>query len=540
MFNEETQKDLGVRLLIPPQSDTLSESEDNNGHPMWLLAPLSRQKAHRMASQAALLEFASNDSEEDNDSESKQEDNTDSNSHNRMQHTGMFRVRRNENDKKKPYSSVPLSAALRVSQRAVDQGIITNDSIHDAVVLHLDETGDGGSPLMTLSLNPTRQQVRDRLKLKAAGKRHFFRNQLQPLVEDADITFSDLKVGNGPIKAKVASISTRSGAAFVDCGVERLTKDGNVRVFGMLRFDDIVESALKQDESNTVIFQSTMSDEEAQLIEDAIYDNEDEDWEEEDEDDDEGTTVEDLMFFADDDDDGEEEEMDITHLISTEDGVTSYRDPETGESVVISDASSPDEDFDDEEDDEEEGDLFKNMSPDERLDMISQIMNDREQPVEINLDDEGDDEEGSSGATSISFHSYEPSMFKIGDEVDVYIKSVSKQSGRFMVTLDPSVRGRKAKDMKKESEAEKKLSRLAEKLGGLERIMELEGTECDGIVQAISNTGDWCYVKPAIDDLPVGVAKLSSEDITVTKGDAVRVRIDGIDETRGQLAMTVI
>ena len=545
IFNEETQKDLGIRLWLPPRNES-DDSSGNEDDLMWLMAPLSRHRAQRMASQAALLQFASNDNEDEGvNSESKQgKDTESSNSENRMQHTGILRVRKKENDKKL-YSSVPLSAALRVSQRAFDQGSIINGSIHDAVVLSLDETGDGGSPLMILSLNPSRQQVKDRLKLKAAGERLFSKSQLQA-VGDADRNFSELKVGDGPIKAKVVSLSTRSGAAFVDCGVERTTKDGNIRILGMLRFDDLVESTLNQNGSPTVVFSSNMSDEEAQLIEDVTYDGEEEDWDddEEEDDDDDITTAEDLMFFADDDDiddDEEEEEMDITHLISTEDGVMLYRDPETGETVIISDASMQDDDFEDEDDDEEEDKLFKNMSPEERLDMISKIMNDREDAdVKLSKEDERQDEDESSDATSTSTDSYEPSFVKTGDELDVYIKSVFKQSGRFMVTLDPSVRGRKAKDMKKESEIEKKLTRLAEKLGGLDRIMELEGTECDGVVQAISKTGDWCYVKPSIDELPVGVAKLSSEDINVAKGDSVRVRMDGIDETRGQLAMTVI
>jgi hypothetical protein len=245
----------------------------------------------------------------------------------------------------------------------------------------------------------------------------------------------------------------------------------------------------------------------------------------------------------------EEEEIDITHLISTENGVMSYKDPETGESVVISDESI-DEDEDealDDDDDDEEDDLFKNMSPEERLDMISRIMDDQEAGDEdtnddgmVEFDDSAEEVTGATTTLSTSSDSFQPAFVQVGDEIDVYIKSVYKQSGRFMVTLDPAVKGRKAKDMKKESEAEKKLARLEEKLGGLERIQELEGTECDGIVQAVSNTGDWCYVRPSVEDLPVGVAKLSSDDIQVAKGDSVRVRMDGIDESRGQLAMTVI
>jgi hypothetical protein len=244
-------------------------------------------------------------------------------------------------------------------------------------------------------------------------------------------------------------------------------------------------------------------------------------------------------------DDGIEE--DITHLISIdENGVMSYTNPESGESVVMSDSEIEDM----EDDDDDEDDLFKNMTPEERLDMISNIMNDREQGedeyvddfVEIGDDDDDDDEEEEGSLLSIpaSSDSFHPAFVKIGDKVEVYIKSVYKQSGRYMVTLDTSVQGRKAKDMKKETEAEKKLARLVENMGGLERIMELEGTECEGVVQAISKTGDWCYVKPSIEDLPVGIATLPSGGSAVSKGAVVRVQVNGIDESRGQLAMTVI
>jgi predicted RNA-binding protein with TRAM domain len=244
-------------------------------------------------------------------------------------------------------------------------------------------------------------------------------------------------------------------------------------------------------------------------------------------------------------DEGEEEEMDITHLISTADGVMSYKDPETGESVVISDDSIDDDELI--EDDDEE-DLLKNMSPEERLEMISKIVNDKQGDAATvvldhleerkNMDDEADAKKPMTTPFASS-DSSQPAIVQVGDEVEVYIKSVYKQSGRFMVTLDPSVQGRKPKDMKRESDVEKKLARLAEKGWNFDRIDELKGTECDGVVQAISNTGDWCYVKAALEDLPVGVANLSP-DLSVSKGDSVHVRIDGIDESRGQIAMTVI
>ena len=67
----------------------------------------------------------------------------------------------------------------------------------------------------------------------------------------------------------------------------------------------------------------------------------------------------------------------------------------------------------------------------------------------------------------------------------------------------------------------------------------MEGEECDGTVKATSKTGGWVYVE--VQGLPVGVATLDNETATdVTIGDMVRVRMDGIDEQRGQLSMHVI
>lgn len=536
---------------------------------MWLMSPLSKQRAHRMASQAGLLQFASpseddettDDTSNDNDTDIDTTADTNDDNSNRMEHTGVLRIR-NKESKRPRHLFVPLSAALRVtSVDAIHNGQVYNS----AVVFSLDHFGDGGSPLLILSLNPTRSQVRDRAKLKAVAKRQFSESKrIEVLSSDAVYKFEDLKIGQGPIKAKVIRMSTRSKAAFVDCGVGRTTKDGKtVRVLGMLRFDDLLQSSLNKkdnpDESNaegkeddvditnllTVNDDGTVSFEDPETGENVVISEMDVGSPSDDENDSDSmftglSTQERLDLLAkvvkDEQpahDHDHEEEMDITHLVSTENGVMSYKDPETGESIIISDESIDDGDEEDQEDEDGDDDddaLFKNMSPEERLEMISDIMNGRE---EATRDDE-------MSTVSSSSDSFQPAFVKVGDEVEVYIKSVYKQSGRFMVTLDPPVQGRKAKDVKKESEAEKKLARLAEKLGGLERIAKLEGTECEGVVQAISKTGDWCYVKPSIDDIPVGVATLSSDEMALSKGDTVQVRLDGIDESRGQLAMTVI
>jgi hypothetical protein len=63
----------------------------------------------------------------------------------------------------------------------------------------------------------------------------------------------------------------------------------------------------------------------------------------------------------------------------------------------------------------------------------------------------------------------------------------------------------------------------------------------NGTVKATSHTGDWLYVEPQEDSLPVGIA---SGDETLLqglmKGDTVRIQLEGIDETRGQLSMKVL
>jgi ribosomal protein S1 len=142
---------------------------------------------------------------------------------------------------------------------------------------------------------------------------------------------------------------------------------------------------------------------------------------------------------------------------------------------------------------------------------------------------------------------YKRRQLKVGDKVQVYVKFISKQSGRFMVTMDPEVR--KPKEVKREHAVEKKLTRLAQQLGGsLDRISHYVGRECSGIVKATSQTSDWLYVQPQLENLPVGVGTLSPvlkqrEDeggINIKVGDAVNIRLDGIDEERGQLAMTVL
>lgn len=129
--------------------------------------------------------------------------------------------------------------------------------------------------------------------------------------------------------------------------------------------------------------------------------------------------------------------------------------------------------------------------------------------------------------------------FEAGDEISVFIKSVSPQSGRFMVTQDSSIKNKSQKDLKMEKEADKRKERLSNKCS--QDITSLVGNEYDGIVKAKSKSGDWYYVQPAGVDLPVGVASImDGQDVSYSSGDSVRVRVEGIDEKRGQLSLTML
>eukprot|EP00804_Cyclotella_cryptica_P021914 CCRYP_000866-RA/>CCRYP_000866-RA protein AED:0.01 eAED:0.01 QI:2252/1/1/1/0.33/0.25/4/1891/550 len=136
-----------------------------------------------------------------------------------------------------------------------------------------------------------------------------------------------------------------------------------------------------------------------------------------------------------------------------------------------------------------------------------------------------------------------------GDVVEVYIKSVFNQSGRFMVSMDEKVKDKKAKEWKREKEADKRIERLSNKFKG-EDIESLIGSEFDGVVKATSKTGESYYVQPFIEgedevSLPVGVASFLEEELdkntsSYSAGDSVRVRLEGIDRKRGQLSLTLL
>lgn len=493
LINKKAQETYGVKL-------SYEDSEDGEESVLYLEAPLSRFRAQKRANESAMLQIAEQEQVEDT-----------------LQHTGIVRNRRQETtDDGNLYKLQPLSAALRVDQEAVNTGLIQNGSMHAAVVFTYDAQGDAGSPLLTLSLNPARNQVRDRLKISANDSKY------QPIL-NPKYMLKELKVGDGPVEGKVVRLI--KGGALLDCGVGRRVNSKStpdaIRVLGFLRFQDAVAPAGVKEQ-----YQFTDMNE----IEDEIAD---EDWED-------IISLDDLDFgdtqeeeFLEEETDGTVEETtadedvsiaeefanseDITHLYKMDDsGGLSYTDPETGETKVVVDADDTADDFEEEDDDNTDDDAIS-VTP------------------------------GSQEVTKLSRSAFVPSTslqtkkLHVGERVEVFVKSVAKQSSQLMLTMNPSIQGMKAKDLKKETDISKKESRLAKQLGGYRAIRELVGQECDGVVKATSNTGDWFYVQPDMENLPVGVSTVDSKvEASIAKGDAVRIQLEGIDEARGQLAMRII
>jgi hypothetical protein len=481
LFNKKTQESYGVRLV------------ENDGEQLSLIAPISRSKAQKRSAGAPVLQFRLPNRGEDGDADT-------------LTHTGYVKARKDGE-----YHFLSLSAALRVSQKDdVDTGRVEQGSIHPAVVFDYDMAGDGGSPLLTLSLNP--RGVRENLKVKPDRK-------FAP-IEDPKHLFDKLSVGDGPFRAKIVRLIPEKALIDLEVG-RKVSSEGMVKVLGSLNFRDSVEPSTDGGMSKPI---EDYDDDTEDVIGAALEDleNEDEEYE--------GDTaglVEDLLTlregspFEDGTFEEGEEEEDISNLFEeNEDGSLTYVDPDSGETTVL---DPNDEDFEDM--------LMVKEQIDSHSKGFQSAKKEKTSPRVL--------------MTSKSEATSKPKLvskrLRVGDDVDVYILSVSKQSNQFTVTTNPLVRGRKAIDMKKENDAEKKLKRLKKSLGGsLKRIWELEGQECGGTVKATSNTGDWVYVQPDLEGLPVGVASLDEGAEDLAPGDNVRVRIAGVDEQRGQLAMQLL
>ena len=586
LFNKKVQESYGIRLI-----------QANDGE-LALKAPMSRTKAQKRAANTPILQFRAPKPGDQVEAEGM------------LTHTGFLRSRKqNQDPTDRSYHFLPLSAALRVSQKDdVDTGRIEDGSIHPAVVFDYDLIGDAGSPLLILSLNP--RGVRENLKIKPDRK-------YQP-IEVPQVEFQNLHVGDGPYRAKVVRLL--HGRALIDMDVGRkLSSEGMVRVIGTLRYQDSVQAA--PEERNTVFMEKEDYDDEDEDedydvddefdndLDDVLFNFEDEDdeddWEEESGrvgsfNEDEPSVADDLLSLraSDSFEDGtfEEDEIeeDVSDLFSlSEDGTLSYTDPETGETIVMGSVEDDDDDNDedDEEEAEEEGDMESGASEendDIDFDMTS-LFEANEDGSMAFIDPEsgetlevksGDDEYedmmmikslidkySSSSSSKNDDHPFtnedkadtvadtvdtvaksKPSpmlvskRLRIGDEIEVYVRTVSKQSGQFTVTTNPTVQGLKAKDLKKEGNTSKKLDRLKKGLGGsLQKIFDLKGHECGGVIRATSQTGEWFYVEPDIEGLPVGVATLvQGVNAEFSAGDNVRVKIAGVDEDRGQLAMHLL
>ena len=497
---------------------------------LFLKSPISKYRAVQKASKTTLLQVTATTTTTTGEETGDQTSTTSSNARGGvdiMKHTGHIRCKSDDTtttNGKHKFSYPPLSAALRVSQRDdLDTGNIQQGSILPAVFFDFDAQGDGGSPLLILSLNPGRKPTGKKTRASSSST-----NLKYAPIRNPRHMISDLQVGDGPYEARVVRLA--GDHALVDFGVGRSFGDNNnpqqeehqhgrglpdfVRVYGMLRFKDAVDSGVhsmveesedrKGNDSTKGQYKAATQEEEDMfasmndLLKQVTGDDEDD--------------VEDDL-----DDEEEESEEDVTQLFSiNDDGSLSYSDPETGETEII---STLDEDSEEEEVDDEE---------------------DEDRPVTFTF-------------PTNHQRKRRTTRLRVGDRVPVHILSVSKQSSQFRVTTDPAaVRGKNAKDIKKEGDVTKKLERLSQLLGGLHIAEELRGREFDGTVKATSRTGDWLYVEPNRGsggdgiELPVGVAtvpesmSLANGGLPFAQGDLVRIKLNGIDESRGQLGFEVI
>jgi hypothetical protein len=578
LFNKKVQEAYGIRLI---------EQKDGK---LTLRAPISRTKAQKRAANTPILQFRAPKPGDQGESEGM------------LTHTGFLRSRKaNQDPTDRSYHFLPLSAALRVSQKDdVDTGRIEDGSVHPAVVFDYDLNGDGGSPLLILSLNP--RGIRENLKVKPDRK-------YQP-IDTPQVEFQNLRVGDGPYRAKVVRLL--HGRALIDMDVGRkLSSEGMVRVIGTLRYQDAVQAA---PEARDVAFMDGVADDDEDYdfddelggnLDDVLFNFDDE--EDDDNDDEEEQSIADDLLalrgsdsFEDGTFEEDEFEEDVSdHFSLAEDGTLSYTDPETGETVVMGSVDTDDDEDDEDEDDEDyednqEEEMGASSSDDEDEDFDFDVRSlfeqnddgsmafidpDSGETLEVNSGDEeyedmmmikslidkysappspknvdytytkgahandhSDEETDHSQAAAKPTPRFVSKRLRVGEDIDVYVRAVSKQSGQFTVSTNPTVKGQKAKDLKKEVSTSKKLNRLKNSLGGsLQKIYDLEGHECTGVIKATSQTGEWFYVEPEFDGLPVGVATIMQGfDTELAAGDHVRVRIAGVDEERGQLAMELL
>jgi len=231
---------------------------------------------------------------------------------------------------------------------------------------------------------------------------------------------------------------------------------GTARVLGMLRLDDVVEGG-----GNGLVSGSDgiMVDEEDGI--EGWFSNDEEG---------EGEVVDDITDLFSLDDDGQ---------------VFMIDSPSDTSNVVFESEGSI---LDDDEGDYDE-DIFAGIEAEERLQIIGDMLAKEEESATTTTQPSIDHDQSFFNKETDS-----AGFMCVGNEIDVYIRGVFTQSGRFMVTLDPSIKDRKVKELKREREASKRLTRLAGKKDGegkgLQHILDRNGMECNGTVKAKSKTGD--------------------------------------------------
>ncbi|GKZ00805.1 hypothetical protein MPSEU_001032200 [Mayamaea pseudoterrestris] len=544
--SKQIQDAHGVKLVKKEEADGNSR--------LLLQAATSRMRAQRRAQTAAVLQFqVADDIENDQDDAAAAA----------LQHTGMVRIRNPKQRSKdsthsKYYSVRPLSAALRIHpSKANDfslEAAIENGSLHQAAVFDYDPAGDAGSPLLVVALNPGRS-TRDRSqKGDSSSSDDVAKADLDEVPSTSSskhfgYRLDELSVG---MELRGTVVRLAKGGALIDCGIRRLRKDKSwAKCWGRLNFRDAVAA---QDRSSQKLHTECNHDEEEEEFGD-------DDWSD---DEDEGAEemLSELNFDAADfDEDGEESE-DITHLFQeNDDGSLTFANPDTGETEML--MTEDDDDLEDVTHLFEHGNdgslTFMDPATGEKHVVYAEgddadITHMFEQNDDGTLsykgtgtreaNDDADTDETLKVRSHITASAKalpRPQFLKVGDEVDVFVKSVSKNSGQFSLTMDASTQDKSPQDLKRESEVTKRLSRLSKQLGGLDQIQNLLGKECDGLVKATSNTGDWLYVEPSLENVPIGVAFVSdSIDGPLARGDGVRIQIEGLDEERGQLAMRIL
>jgi hypothetical protein len=596
LFNKNVQEAYGV--LLEERTDGITDQSM-----LYLTAPISRHKALLRTVNAPMMQFRLPREKDHGDSDT-------------LTHTGYVRSRiesRGDEIEGREYSYLPLSAALRVSQKEdLDSGRVVEGSILAAAVFDYDVIGDGGSPLLTLTLDPG--NVRKNLSFKA--------DRPMEIIRKPKFLLGDLKMGDGPFRAKIVKMS--KGEALVDfsVGCHIPGMEDNVKVLGALRYKDALEFVEKHPQKSDVQPRIEYDDDDfdTEAITSSIYEldmfndvEDDFEVEEEHEEEHDGDSVDTSLSIRQEPyvKDGEVGDV-ISHLFEVDSNPNLiYADPETGESSTVEEGAEiyevEDDDVDlsqSEEDDDDGGvsaaydhndedpavgrkasvnfdGFYEDIADDDMSSLFvenedgSMTYRDPETGETMVVDKEDEEYQGMVTMKSlIDAHLSNQSLstvpkgdqlpststtetknvstkrprlqrkiLSVGDYVNVYVLDAPKQSMSLRVTTNPLVKGLKPKDIKKEGDANKKLCRLRNQIGGnLNTVLSLKGRKVNGIIKATSNAGEWVYVQPLWKrDFPVGIGRLNGEGLNdLSSGDYVECQFDGIDYDRGQLALQVL